>query len=119
MAKISSLFAFLLLALPLGAVDLTHLEAQERPTPAEGDRNRTEEGLSLEATDTLRFTTDEGSWLSLDVTPDGQPLISPEWMPDGRNVVVTRRRGRNAHLRLYHVNGGSGVGIGDGLRRPT
>jgi Tol biopolymer transport system component len=147
----------------------------------------TADSLPLEAADTLRFTLDEGSWISLDVTPDGesvvfellgdlyrvpleggtaerithgmgfdsQPrvspdgewlafisdrdgkdnlwvirmdgtgarklssetqdaMISPEWMPDGRSIVVTRRRGQGAQLRLYHVDGGSGVGIGDG-----
>lgn len=143
--------------------------------------------LPLEMTDTLRFTLDEGSWISLDVTPDGesivfellgdiyrlpigggraepvltgpsydsQPRISPDgawiafisdrdghdnlwiaeadgsgprkltsesqlstsmlsptWTPDSRYVIATRR-GRNGGLRMYHVDGGSGVSLED------
>ena len=31
--------------------------------------------LPLEPTRRLRFTTDEGTWMSLDVSPDGQTIV--------------------------------------------
>ena len=34
-----------------------------------------DEGLPLAATDTLSFTVTEGTWMSLDVSPDGQTIV--------------------------------------------
>src|SRR5712691_900191 len=33
------------------------------------------DGLPLETTRRLQFTTDEGTWLSLDVSPDGRTIV--------------------------------------------
>src|SRR5258708_4406934 len=33
------------------------------------------DGLPLETTRRLQFTTDEGTWLSLDVSPDGRSIV--------------------------------------------
>ncbi len=33
------------------------------------------EGRPLKPTRTLKFTTDEGTWISTDVSPDGQTLV--------------------------------------------
>ncbi len=149
----------------------------------------TRKGLPLEATRTARFTTSEGTWISLDVSPDGgtiafdllgdlytmpitggtatrltsglahdmQPrfspdgktlafvsdrsgddnvwlipaaggepaqltrgtdygYLSPEWMPDGKYVVVSRSgRGIGAEkLWMYHTGGGIGVPLVQG-----
>lgn len=159
-------------------------------TPPAGDPVR--EGLPLDPGRTVRFETREGSWLSLDVSPDGRTLVfdllgdlytlpitggrptqltrgmafdaqprfspdgtrvvftsdrgggenlwimsldgrdtvqltrgkhdryqSPQWMPDGRYVVVTReaggRGGRMGKLWLYHVEGGTGTAL---IREP-
>src|SRR5262245_23131182 len=37
--------------------------------------NPIQEGLPLKPERTIRFTTDVGSWLSLDVSPDGQTIV--------------------------------------------
>ncbi len=143
--------------------------------------------LPLEMSDTLRLTLSEGTWMSVDVTPDGrhvvfellgdiwwvpmaggtaepilqgtgydsQPrvspngewiafisdrdghdnlwiaridgsepkkltsdsqrtnsMVSPTWTPDSRYVIATRR-GPRGGLRMYHVDGGSGLSLGD------
>lgn len=140
--------------------------------------------LPLKPTARLEFETDEGTWISLDVTPDGstvvfellgdlytvpiaggdakriteglpfdcQPAISPDgtliafisdrggsdnlwianadgttprklssesqdavispaWTGDGQYVIVSVRGNRGTELRMFHVNGGSGVSL--------
>ncbi|MEQ9398652.1 MAG: amidohydrolase family protein [Longimicrobiales bacterium] len=161
------------------------LQAQESPDSS--DTGDPSVDLPLEMTDTLRLTLSEGSWLSVDVTPDGgsvlfellgdiwrvplgggraepvltgpsydsQPrvspdgrwiafisdrdghdnlwiaradgsepkkltsdsqrtnsMVSPTWTPDSRYVIATRR-GPRGGLRMYHVDGGSGVSLED------
>ena len=46
--------------------------------PAGGEKaakNPRQEGLHIEPARTLRFTTNEGSWISVDVSPDGKMLV--------------------------------------------
>ena len=38
-------------------------------------KDKKEDPLPLEAARTISFTTDEGSWVSLDVSPDGQTIV--------------------------------------------
>lgn len=45
-------------------------KAEEKPA---GEKK--EEGLILEPAGKVRFTTDEGTWMSLDVSPDGQWIV--------------------------------------------
>ena len=46
---------------------------QERQEPSEG--NRSPEGLILKTAETIEFTTDEVTWPSVDVSPDGRTLL--------------------------------------------
>ena len=39
------------------------------------DAEGKDEGRPLAATDTLSFTVTEGTWMSLDVSPDGQTIV--------------------------------------------
>ena len=91
-------------------------------------RNPVQEGLPLEPARTVEFTATEGSWMSVDVSPDGRTLVfdllgdlytmpvtggrataltqgmafdaQPRFSPDGRRIVFTSDR-----------NGGEGVWI--------
>ncbi len=150
--------------------------------------DKPDEGLPLQGTETIEFTTDEVTWMSLDVSPDGSTIVfdllgdlytlpimggeaerivggmsfesqprfspdgekivfvsdrsgadnlwiadadgenakaltkgrdssyfAPDWTPDGKYIVVSKS-GASAStwlptLRMYHVDGGSGLAL--------
>jgi hypothetical protein len=63
-AGLSCLFGLALSANPIRAIQQ---DAQEEP--------RSPEGLVLKTADTIEFTTDEVTWMSVDVSPDGRIIV--------------------------------------------
>lgn len=89
--------------------------------------------LPLKPTRTLRFTTDEGTWISTDVSPDGRRLIfdllgdlyvlpieggeakaltrgmafdtQPRFSPDGRRIAFVSDRDGSENVWLKNVDG--------------
>jgi dipeptidyl aminopeptidase/acylaminoacyl peptidase len=170
------------LAVSLGAQD-TPGKPQEKPKdPAAEKKKADKNDLPLEMPGKLEFETDEGTWISLDVLPDGKALvfellgdlyrlpieggdavrvtdgtpydsqprvspdgkwiafisdrsgsdnlwiatidgkeprklsnesqdavISPAWTPDSQYVIASMRATGGTQLRMFHINGGSGV----------
>ncbi|MCA9738120.1 MAG: PD40 domain-containing protein [Gemmatimonadetes bacterium] len=158
--------------------------AQDAPADSSA-KNPEQEGLPLEPGRRIRMTVDRGSWMSVDVSPDGATLVfdllgdlytlpigggratplthgmafdaqprfspdgsrivfvsdrsggdnlwimaldgsdtvqvtkgddngylSPEWTPDGDYIVASKSPGPGVEkLWMYHVDGGSGVGL--------
>src|SRR5689334_7860615 len=122
----------LLLALAIPAIAI----AQDAPnTTARRDTARPDpmqEGLPLRPARTISFTTDVGSWLSLDVSPDGQTIVfdhlgdlytipmaggkatpltrgmaldaQPRFSPDGKHVVFVSDRGGAANVWIMSLD---------------
>ena len=93
------------------------------------------EGLPLIPTRTLNFTTDEGTWISTDVSPDGQTLAfdllgdlyvlpieggvarplsrgmafdtQPRFSPDGRQIVFVSDRDGSENIWIMTTDGSS------------
>lgn len=91
------------------------------------------EGLPLKPTRTLKFTTDEGTWISTDVSPDGQTLVfdllgdlyvlpidggkakaltrgmafdtQPRFSPDGRYIAFVSDRDGSENVWLMKTDG--------------
>ena len=161
--------------------------AEKKDDPAAAKKKADKNELPLETKDKLEFETDEGTWISLDVTPDGravvfellgdfykvpidggdavrltdgtpydaQPrlspdgkwiafisdrsgsdnlwiakidgteprklsneaqdaVISPAWTPDSQYVVASIRATGGTQLRMFHINGGTGIPLSGG-----
>src|SRR5271154_1769025 len=49
--------------------------AQDKKDETKGDKKDEKKGLPLKPERKIDFTTDEGTWLSLDVSPDGKTIV--------------------------------------------
>jgi Tol biopolymer transport system component len=122
--------AVLLLAVVLCLAATDRAPAQSGPTPTvENDQN----ALPLEPERWARFTTSEGTWISLDVSPDGETLVfdllgdlytmpisggratrltsgtahdmQPRFSPDGRQVVFVSDRSGDDNVWIINADG--------------
>src|SRR5882757_8035800 len=90
-------------------------------------------GLPLKPTRTVEFSTDEGTWMSVDVSPDGNTLVfdlvghlytlpieggpakgittglsfdsQPRYSPDGKHIVFVSDRSGDDNLWIVNADG--------------
>ena len=144
-------FPRLILAVSLVAAlmfSLVGLRAQQAqtPAPASSEDAPRQQGLVLKTAETLRFTTDEVTWPSVDVSPDGRTLIfdvlgdlytlpvdggtatrlmgglsfesQPRYSPDGRHIAFLSDRTGVENLWLADADGRNPRAVSkDGLTR--
>lgn len=107
--------------------------AEEPPTRGGSHLDDTTSKLPLTPTRPLKFTTDEGTWMSLDISPDGQTLVfdllgdlytlpitggtakrivsgqsydkQPRFSPDGKTLVFVSDRDGSDNLWLTNADG--------------
>ena len=120
-----------LAALTLGALlPLPTPVAAQQPTATPNDTALT---LPIKPERTIRFTTDEATWISLDVSPDGKTIVfdilgdlytipitggtatrlttgtawdcMPRWSPDGRTIAFISDRDGGDNLWLVNADG--------------
>ena len=121
----------------LAALLAPHRAALSAQTPTQSDSaaraaSRTNT-LPLIPTRSLKFTTDEGTWISLDVSPDGGTIVfdllgdlytlpiaggtakritsgmgfdaQPRWSPDGKRILFTSDRTGSENLWIAEADG--------------
>src|SRR5688572_20316986 len=120
-----------LAALAVGAVLLPALVRAQAMSGTTADRTIT---LPLKLERTIRFTTEEGTWMNVDVAPDGRTLlfdmvgdiytlpidggkaarviggglswdIDPRWSPDGKQIVFISDRDGSQNLWIANADG--------------
>ena len=182
-SRLLTLLAVIPVVVTLAAQDPPQSTPQDKPKDPAAEKKKADKNeLPLEMKDRLEFETDEGTWISLDVLPDGKALvfellgdiyrlpvaggaatrvtdgapydaqprvspdgrwiafisdrsgsdnlwiakidgtnprklsnesqdavISPAWTPDSQYVIASMRGTGGTQLRMFHINGGSGV----------
>ena len=119
------------LLLTLCAVGLVSVRAQERQ--AQDETAKPAEGFSLKTAETIEFTTDEVTWMQVDVSPDGRTILfdllgdlytmpitggeakrimgglsfesQPTWSPDGKTIAFLTDRTGVENLWIADADG--------------
>ena len=81
-------------AVPLLLMPLAALPVQGQ----EEEKKDPDRGLPLEPARWARFTTNEGTWISLDVSPDGETIVF-DLVGDLYRMPIAGRRGDAPHER--------------------
>ncbi|MGE0863907.1 MAG: amidohydrolase family protein [Vicinamibacterales bacterium] len=100
-----------------------------------GDTAKPAEGFTLKTAETIEFTTDEVTWMQVDVSPDGRTILfdllgdlytmpvtggeatrimgglsfesQPTWSPDGRTIAFLTDRSGVENLWIADADGGN------------
>jgi Tol biopolymer transport system component len=116
--------------------DAAAQDSQDKKDEKKGEKKDEKKGLPLKPTRKIEFTTDEGTWLSLDVSPDGKTIVfellgdiytlpieggvaklidggmafdsQPKFSPDGKWVAFISDREGSENIWIMHPDG-SGV----------
>src|SRR6185503_8816715 len=122
--------------------------AQTPPAPAAADtskKNKNDE-LPLAPTRTVEFETTEGTWISLDVSPDGRSIVfellgdiytmplaggaatrvtsgpafdsQPRWSPDGKRIVFLSDHSGGENIWLCDPDGKNAKALTKGSNQP-
>src|SRR5271170_5589203 len=114
----------------------TAQDSQEKKDEKKGEKKDEKKGLPLKPARKIEFTTDEGTWLSLDVSPDGKTIVfemlgdiytlpieggaaklidggmafdrQPKFSPDGKWIAFLSDREGTENVWIMHPDG-SGV----------
>jgi hypothetical protein len=70
--NVLSLLIIVLVSLPFGVLAQDPKQEDEKK---DDSKEKKEEGLPLKTEKKIEFTTDEGTWMSLDVSSDGKTIV--------------------------------------------
>jgi Tol biopolymer transport system component/imidazolonepropionase-like amidohydrolase len=122
----------LALLLALGAPLVAGAQQSDEKKPDPKPETKSEE-LPLKATEKVEFTTDEGTWMSLDLSPDGRTIVfdllgdlytlpseggeakriaggisfesQPRFSPDGKKIVFLSDRSSGENVWIANADG--------------
>src|SRR4029450_5064398 len=125
-----SLLITVLVSLPLGVLAQDPKQEDEKKDES---KEKKEEGLPLKTEKKIEFATDEGTWMSLDVSSDGKTILfdllgdvytvpiaggeakrivgglsfesQPKFSPDGKKIVFISDRSGAENLWLSDADG--------------
>src|ERR1700687_3958595 len=106
---------------------------EEKKDDKKEEKKDEKKGLPLKSARKIEFTTDEGTWLSLDVSPDGKTIVfellgdiytlpieggtaklidggmafdsQPKFSPDGKWIAFISDRDGNENVWIMHTDG--------------
>ncbi|HEY2546543.1 MAG TPA: amidohydrolase family protein [Candidatus Acidoferrum sp.] len=115
------------------AQDATGRDSQDKEDEKKEEKKDEKKGLPLKGTRKIEFTTDEGTWLSLDVSPDGKTIVfellgdiytlpieggtaklidggmafdsQPKFSPDGKWIAFISDREGSENVWIMHPDG--------------
>src|SRR5688572_21687225 len=129
--KISAILAILFVSMPLPIAAQDEKKDQEKREEKKDEKKP--EPLPIKPVDTIRFTTTEGTWMSLDVSPDGKMIVfdllgdiytlpveggqakrivggmafesQPKFSPDGKTIVFLSDRSGSENVWVMKADG--------------
>jgi Tol biopolymer transport system component/imidazolonepropionase-like amidohydrolase len=142
---LKKLFALLIIALLTMPLPLAAQDEDKDETKAEDKKDdKKPDPLPLKPAETIRFTTNEGTWMSLDVSPDGRMIVfdllgdiytmpveggtatkihggmsfesQPKYSPDGQQILFLSDRSGSENVWVMKTDGSDAEAVTTGTK---
>src|SRR5688572_11916072 len=140
--KMLAVFAMFVLSMPFSALAQDEKKEAEKKDEKKDEKKPETPPLPLKAEKTIKFSTNEGTWMSLDVSPDGKTIAfdllgdiytmpvgggdakkihggmsfesQPKYSPDGSHIAFLSDRSGSENVWLMKADGGDAKAVTTG-----